>query len=602
MSTEPAWKRRFTAPRLYDFACAAQAPDRWAAVTNESGSWQAWSWDGRTGERIHVSTEGVGAEEVHLTPDGEGVVWWLDDTGDERGRWVVSPFRGGEDRPLLPDVPEGWAMGISLVPGSVAVGLATDEDYRVYVSRRGGPARPLYRHEQPAGVGAEWPQGGGGLSADGSLVCIRHAEHGDIERQALRILDVETGAAVADLDDRARMGAVDWTTGAPSRLAGWSEVSGFERPFVWDAATGARTDLTLDLDAAVFPVAWYPDGAGLLLRHAARGYDRLFRYDLVTHALEPVLDPHGTVADAWTRPDGDVWAWVETSARPPRIVNAAGDEVVTLSDERQPDGRPWRSFTFRNPHGDEIQGFVATPEGEGPFATVLSVHGGPNWHHTDAFDPDVQAFADHGYAVVLVNYRGSTGYGATFRDALQGNIGFPESEDVNAALDHLIADGVVDPDRICLEGWSWGGYQATLNAGLHPERWRAVCAGIPVGDYVAAHYECAPALRAWDVAVMGGSPMDLPELYAERNPMTYVDRVTAPMLMIAGEHDSRCPLGQVMVYAHALKIRGRAIEVHTYPGGHHALATEDKIRHIEMTIAFFDHALGDGMPARNVGP
>ena len=245
-----------------------------------------------------------------------------------------------------------------------------------------------------------------------------------------------------------------------------------------------------------------------------------------------------------------------------------------------------------------IHGFVVTPEGAPPFPTIVSVHGGPNWHHTDAFDPDAQAFVDHGYAVVLVNYRGSTGYGAAFRDALQGNIGFPESEDVNAALDHLIAEGIVDPSRVCLEGWSWGGYQATLNAGLRPDRWRAVCAGIPVGDYVAAHYECAPALRAWDVAVMGGSPMDLPELYAERNPMTYVDRVTAPMLMIAGEHDSRCPLGQVMVYAHALKARGKEIVVHTYPGGHHALATEDKIRHIEMTVAFFDRALGDGAPSR----
>jgi dienelactone hydrolase len=597
MPSEPAWKRRFTAPRFYDFTFAADAPDRWAAVTNETGSWQAHAWDPASGRRTWVSTEGIGAEEVHLTPDGEGVVWWCDDSGDERGRWIVTPFGGGPGTPLLPGVPDGWTMGLSIVPGTIAVGLATDEDYRVYVSHAGEPAREVYRHVRPAGVGAEWPQGGGGLSADGTLLCIRHAEHGDIERQALRILDARAGTTVADLDDGARMGSVAWAPGG--RLAGWSERSGFERPFVWDARDGQRRDLDVSLDAAVFPVAWYPDG-GLLVRHAARGYDVLYRVDADTGSLDRVLDPHGTVGAAWVRPDGDVWAWVETSADPPRIVDATGREVASLSDERPPAGRPWRSFTFRNPHGGEIQGFVATPAGDAPFPTILSVHGGPNWHHTDGFDPDVHAFVDHGYAVVLVNYRGSTGYGAAFRDALLGNIGFPESEDVNAALDSLIAEGVVDADRICLEGWSWGGYQATLNAGLHPDRWRAVCAGIPVGDYVAAHYECAPALRAWDLAVMGGSPMDLPELYAERNPMTYVDRVRAPMLMIAGEHDSRCPLGQVMVYAHALKARGREIEVHTYPGGHHALATDDKIRHIEMTIAFFDRALGERAPRRAV--
>ena len=110
---------------------------------------------------------------------------------------------------------------------------------------------------------------------------------------------------------------------------------------------------------------------------------------------------------------------------------------------------------------------------------------------------------------------------------------------------------------------------------------------------MAAHYESAPTLRAWDLATMGGSPMDLPELYRERNPMTYVDRVEAPMLLIAGEHDSRCPLGQVMVYAHALRARGHEVDVHLYAGGHHALQVEEKIAHARLTIDFFLRHLGD---------
>ena len=241
---------------------------------------------------------------------------------------------------------------------------------------------------------------------------------------------------------------------------------------------------------------------------------------------------------------------------------------------------------------DRIQGWLIRPEGEGPFPTVVSVHGGPEYHNTDAFDPRRQAFVDHGFAVLLVNYRGSTGYGTAFRQSLQGNIGFPESEDIVAGLDHLIASGVTDPDRVAIEGWSWGGYLATLNAGRHPDRWKAVIAGIPVGDYVAAHYECAPALRAWDLATLGGSPMDLPELYAERNPMTYVGDVRAPVLMIAGDHDSRCPLGQVMVYAHALRARGREVDVHLYPGGHHANDVDEQIAHVELMLDFLRRHLG----------
>jgi dipeptidyl aminopeptidase/acylaminoacyl peptidase len=189
--------------------------------------------------------------------------------------------------------------------------------------------------------------------------------------------------------------------------------------------------------------------------------------------------------------------------------------------------------------------------------------------------------------VLLVNYRGSSGRGREFREALHGNIGFPESEDINAGLDHLIADGTADPGRVFLEGWSWGGYLSTLNAGIHPDRWRAVCAGIPVGDYVAAHYECAPSLRAWDLATLGGSPTDLPELYHERNPMTYVDDVRAPMLLIAGENDSRCPIGQVITYYVSLKARGHDVRLHTYAGGHHANAVEERIKHVELVVDFF---------------
>jgi dipeptidyl aminopeptidase/acylaminoacyl peptidase len=218
---------------------------------------------------------------------------------------------------------------------------------------------------------------------------------------------------------------------------------------------------------------------------------------------------------------------------------------------------------------------------------VLSVHGGPNDHHTDEFDAETQAFVDHGYAVVLVNYRGSTGHGWTHRNALIGDIGFPESEDVNAALDHVIATGIADPERVFLSGWSWGGYQATLNAGLHPDRWKAVFAGIPVGDYVAAHYESAPPLQAWDISVFGGTPTEMPKLYHERNPMTYIDRVRAPILVIAGEHDSRCPIGQIMTYVVWLRAHDRPVELFVYPEGHHANAAAEQVRHMEMILDFF---------------
>src|SRR5688572_5734473 len=124
MSTRPAWTLRFIQPVIEQVAWATLAPDHAAAVTTEDGSMQAWAWDVR----------GVGAEEAHILPDGSGVVWWYDEIGDERGRWLVTPFEGGEARPLFRGFHDEWMMGISLIDGAAAAGFASDEEYRVFVA------------------------------------------------------------------------------------------------------------------------------------------------------------------------------------------------------------------------------------------------------------------------------------------------------------------------------------------------------------------------------------------------------------------------------------------------------------------------------------
>ena len=601
MSARPAWTLRFTHPTIEQVAWAPGSPDHLAAVTTEDGSTQAWAWDLRSGERRRVSHGGVGAEEAHIVPDGTGVVWWYDEVGNERGRWMVTPFGGGDARPLFRGFHDGWMMGVSVIDGGVAAGLATDEDYRIFISVGEESPRELYRNPEPAGVGSEWPQGGGGLSPDGALVCIHHSEHGDIDRQALRVLDTRSGETAGDqVDPGLRMEAIAWSP-APGarRLLFTQERAGIERPSVWDLDARSRVDLAMDgVEGPVIPQGWTPDGARLLVHNdPGEGINRLLTVDPASGSFEEAATLEGTIYEAGFRPDGELWFRRDSSVEPPSVRAADGRTVLSLPVDPPPLGTRSRWLSWHNPAGDRINGFLTSPDGPGPFPTIASIHGGPEWHHSDLWDPALQAFVDEGFAVLQVNYRGSTGRGKAFREELKGNIGFPETEDVVAGVDHVVDAGIADPNALFLEGWSWGGYLTTLIAGLHPDRWRAACAGIPVGDYVAAHYESAPTLRAWDLATLGGSPMDLPELYRERNPMSYVDRVKAPMLLIAGEHDSRCPLGQVMVYAHSLRAREHEVDVHLYAGGHHALEVEEKIAHTRMTIDFFRRHLADGSAA-----
>ena len=288
----------------------------------------------------------------------------------------------------------------------------------------------------------------------------------------------------------------------------------------------------------------------------------------------------------------------ESGGAPPRIVSSDGREVLEPRGGHPPAGHAYRPLWFENPHGQRIHGFVVEPEGPRPHPVVMMVHGGPDWSYSDRFDPWVQALVDHGYAVAMVNYRGSNGYGVEFSESLRGNIGFPEVEDTVAGLDALVAEGLADPTRAVIEGWSWGGYVALLALGIRPDRFVAGIGGIPVADYAMCHEDCSPPQKAWDIATLGGGPDELPELYRERSPITYVDRVRAPVLVIAGTNDSRCPIRQVRHYVRALRDRGGDVRVHEYPAGHHANSIDEELLQVEIELEFLaEHVPGGGGPS-----
>ncbi len=253
---------------------------------------------------------------------------------------------------------------------------------------------------------------------------------------------------------------------------------------------------------------------------------------------------------------------------------------------RAPAGRDFETWWFENPGGERVHGFIVRPEGDGPYPVILRVHGGPHYADTDRWAPDLQAHVDAGFLVAMVNYRGSIGFGQAWRDSLTGNVGFHELEDVLAGLDDLVARGLADPSRVVLAGWSWGGYVTLLGIGRHPDRFVSAIAGVPVADYVAAYEDESPILQAMDRNLMGGSPTEVPAFYEERNPLTYADAVRVPLLILAGENDSRCPIRQVWNYVGRLRERGVAPEVYTYSTGHASFDVEERVRQTAITLDF----------------
>ena len=123
-----------------------------------------------------------------------------------------------------------------------------------------------------------------------------------------------------------------------------------------------------------------------------------------------------------------------------------------------PAGRPWRSVQFNSSDGHPVQGWLGTPEGEGPFPTVLYMIGGPMSVQPNIFSAESQAWLDHGFAFLTINYRGCATFGRDHQFKIIGDLGHWEVEDMVAARQWLIDNDIAIADEILLSGWSYGGY------------------------------------------------------------------------------------------------------------------------------------------------
>ncbi len=582
----PDWEKRFRAPRVSLPDWAEDAPDRSLFVSNATGTYELYAWDRASGEQRQVTDRPNGTTDGVLAPDGEWI-WWFDDKdGDEFGVWRRQPFAGGADEPAVPGLDPSYPAGLALGrDGRTAViGRSTDEDgTTIHLAHAGEPPAEIYRHRESAGVGD--------LSHDGSLIAIEHTEHGDAMHSALRVLRRD-GSKVAELDDteggRKELGLevlgfapVDGDT----RLLIGHQRRGRWEPLVWDVATGEQTDLALELPGDV-SAEWYPDGSGLLIVHGFEARSELFHYDFAERELTRIDTPAGTVSGATARPDGTVEYLWSSAAEPSAVRSTTGRVVLDPPGLKSPGSVPVEDVWVDGP-GGRIHALVQKPAGAaGPLPTVFDIHGGPTWHDSDAFAAGPAAWVDHGYAVVRVNYRGSTGYGRAWTDALKHRVGLIELEDIAAVREWAVTSGLADPERLILTGGSWGGYLTLLGIGTQPEAWTLGIAAVPVADYVTAYHDEMEGLKALDRTLLGGTPEEVPERFEASSPLTYVDDVKAPVYISAGVNDPRCPIRQVENYVDRLKARGAVHEVYRYDAGHGSLVVDERIKQVALELDF----------------
>ncbi|MFC4854503.1 prolyl oligopeptidase family serine peptidase [Actinophytocola glycyrrhizae] len=588
-AAEARWRERFTAARVSLPDWAHDAPDRNIYVSNASGVFEIYAWDRATDTHRKVTDRPNGTHNGAISPDGERVWWFSDSDGDEFGSWVSEPFAG---RPVhepptaaVPGSVPGYPAGLAIGREVTVTGVSNDDGTTVFVTKGGARAQVVYRNEHDGGVAA--------LSRDETLLAIEHSEHGDNRHPALRVLAVADGATVAEKWDGEGKGldAVGFSPVAgDQRLLVRHERRGRDELLIWDVAAGTEVELVIELPGEL-TADWYPDGSAIVVVHTHEARNSVYRYDLRHGELTRLNTPPGTIGSVDVRPDQTVeYSW--SNAARPGVVRALytdGTERVLLAPpgHRAPESVELLDV-FVPGEGGDVHALYARPADapDGPLPTVFALHGGPHSHDEDRFSAYRAVWLDAGFAVVHVNYRGSSGYGSKWRDAIEGRPGLTELADVAAVHEWAVAKGLADPAKCVVNGASWGGYLSLLALGTQPGLWAAGVAGVPVADYLAAYEDEMEPLRAFDRALFGGSPNEVPDRYVECSPLTYVDNVAAPVLVVAGENDPRCPIRQIENYLARLADRGSPYEVYRYDAGHGSLVVAETIKQTAIEVDF----------------
>jgi dipeptidyl aminopeptidase/acylaminoacyl peptidase len=374
-----------------------------------------------------------------------------------------------------------------------------------------------------------------------------------------------------------------------------------------DVATGATSDRWPGLET-VGRAAWCDDGSlwyastegtgdacGRLWldgRHEERWRDAAFIGDAIT-----------TPACVVTENAAEVWTTYQAHAVAPELArfdHATGEwSRMTSFNDAIVAGRLFpdaRTIRWEAEGGVEIEGVLMTPTGaDGPLPLIVGVHGGPTWNWGSYFsdsEPNAVLLASAGYACLLPNPRGSIGRGHAFAQGVIGDGGGIDFRDIMAGVDHCVAEGIADPERLGITGLSYGGYMAGWAVG-QTDRFAASVAMSVVSDYVSFHL--TSEVWWYDHAILEGDWNDPTSQYADRSPVTHAHRCTTPTLILQGDADRCTPPGQGEELFNAIAATGTEVELVIYPReGHVPLERAHALDAIRRTQDWFDRHLRPG--------
>ena len=609
----------------YTVSTSDTAEDR-----STSAVWMA-SWDGS--RNVRLTTSKSGEHTPRWSPDGRWLAFLSSRDDDHTQLWLLDRL-GGEGRKattLPSDVDDYvWAPDgrrIALVaedadtakpktpPPIVIDRFQFKQDESGYLGRQ---RRHLYVLDVESGKTAMLTSGDydellPAWSPDGKSLAFVSKRRPDFDRDSnwdLYVIAAGGGGAAPrqlttfegpdnDPDTESRPAwspdghSLAYLQGGPLKLLYYA----VQKLAVVPGAGGAPHILTAALDRNVASPVWSGDGSSITFLLEDDRAVGLARVPAAGGAIERLVSGPRVVSAFTAGANGKLAVLVSTPLAPAEVFALDGSTLRPLS--RQND--EWLArvtlggvepITFKSRDGTAVNGFAVKPPDFVPgkrYPTILRIHGGPVSQYQNEFDSQLQTLAGHGYLVVVANPRGSSGRGERFSTAIFADWGNKDAQDVLAAVDYAVAQGLADPARLGVGGWSYGGI-LTNYVIAQDQRFKAAVSGASIAN-VLAGYGTDQYVREYEVEL--GVPWKTADTWVKLSfPFLHADRITTPTLFLCGDKDFNVPLLNSEQMYQALRSLGVETQLVIYPGQHHGMNKPSYRRdRLERYLAWYDKYL-----------
>ncbi len=608
----------------YTVSTSDTAEDR-----SKSAVWMA-SWDGR--RNVRLTTSKPGENTPRWSPDG-GWLAFLSSRDDEHTQLWLLDRQGGEGRKattLPSDVDDYvWAPDgkrVALVaedpdtakpktPAPIVIDrFQFKQDEAGYLGKQ---HRHLYLLDVESGKTTRLTTGDydellPAWSPDGKSLAFVSQRRPDAARDDdwdLYVMEATAGAPPRQLttfegpdnnpDYESRPAwspdgrAIAYLQGGPPNLIYY----GVQKLAVVSSAGGAPRILTAALDRNVASPVWSSDGSSITFLLEDDRAVGLARIPAAGGAIERLVSGSRVVSAFTAGAGGKVAVLASTPLVPDEVFALDGTTLRPLSHQND----EWLArtrlaevepITFKSRDGTAINGFTLKPPDFVPgkrYPTILRIHGGPVSQYQYEFDFQLQTLAGHGYLVVVANPRGSSGRGERFATAIFADWGNKDAQDVLAAIDYAVAQGLADPARLGVGGWSYGGI-LTNYVIAQDRRFKAAVSGASISN-VLAGYGTDQYVREYEVEL--GVPWKAADTWIKLSfPFLHADRITTPTLFLCGDKDFNVPLLNSEQMYQALRSLGVETQLVIYPGQHHGINKPSYRRdRLERYLAWYDKHL-----------